>query len=221
LKKLAKKGLSKAMKKLLKKQAKARKAAKKAAAKRAKALQKAMKKRAAAAKKRFAKAAADRKRAAKKLANLQKMLKGMAKRPPPGKRLKQTRKQLKAARDKQMKAEAQAWKIKQKLLALKRRNKARLREEKRKCSGKCSREFPILVGPKNVPNKETRSVVVIGDSASNRKRYNAVPTSKKLLWDPKKLKKTVKHIKKAAGRIVAARTKTKRISEAPLVEKPL
>jgi len=103
---------------------------------------------------------------------------------------------------------------------LKRTQTERLRNERAKCNGKCPREFPILVGPKGVPSTETRTVVVIGDKGHNRQRWSAIKTSKKMLWSPKGIKKTRKHLANAASRITAAAKKTKRISEAPLVEKP-
>jgi len=127
---------------------------------------------------------------------------------------------LKKARAAQLKAEAEAFEAKRRLAALKRAQAERLREERRKCAGKCDREFPILVGPMNVKNTETRSVVVIGDKVHNRKRYNAVDTPRRLFWKPKGLKHTARSIKRA-GRTIAAVTKTRKyISQAPLVETP-
>jgi len=137
------------------------------------------------------------------------------------KRLKAARDAMKKARAAQLKSEDAAFKAQAELKRVKRQQAERLREERRKCAGKCDREFPILVGPKNVPNTETRSVVVIGDKEQNKKRWSAVSTHKRLFWHPKGLKKTARHIVKAARRIVAAHVKHKRIAEAPLVEKPL
>jgi len=128
---------------------------------------------------------------------------------------------LKKARAAQLKSEDLAFKARRELKRVQRAQSDRIREERRKCAGKCPREFPILVGPKNVRSTETRSVVVIGDKVANKKRWSKVPTHKRLFWHPKGLKKTAKHITKAGRRIAKARAKTKRISEAPLVEKPL
>jgi len=135
--------------------------------------------------------------------------------------MKNTRKNLKKAQAAQLKAEAKAFAAKRKLLAIKRAQKAKLRAARAACNGKCDREFPIVVGPMNVPAKQTRQVVVIGDRAENKKVWSRVHTPRKWLWDAKKLKKTKRHIRRAGQRIVAARSKTKRISDAPLVEKPL
>jgi len=134
--------------------------------------------------------------------------------------MKKTKKNLKKAQSAQMKAEDEAFKARRELAALRRSQAERLREERKKCAGKCDREFPILVGPKNIKNTETRSVVVMGDKAHNKKRYDTVHTPKKWYWHPKGLNKTRRHIKRAGRRIAAAHAKTKRISEAPLVEKP-
>jgi len=134
--------------------------------------------------------------------------------------LDRTKEQLERARKAQLAAENEAFAARRKLAALKRAQKERLSEERRKCAGKCDREFPILVGPKHVPNTQTRSVVVIGDRAANKKRWSRVRTHKKLLWNPKELKKTRRHLKRAHRRIVRAAEKTKRISEAPLVSYP-
>jgi len=133
--------------------------------------------------------------------------------------LKKAKKALKGARAAQLKSEDEAFKLRSELARVKRSQADRLREERRKCAGKCDREFPILVGPKNVPSKETRSVVVIGDRAANKKRWSRVSTHKRLFWHPKGLKKTARHIKKAGRTIKAVSGKVKRISEAPLVEK--
>jgi len=135
--------------------------------------------------------------------------------------IKSTKNQLKVAQRAQLKAEAKAFATKRKLLAIKRRQAELLRTERKKCAGKCDREFPVLVGPKNIRNTETRSVVVIGDRDENKKVWSRVNTPRKWDWNPKSLKRTSRHIKKAGARITKAHKLTKRISEAPLVEKPL
>jgi len=127
---------------------------------------------------------------------------------------------LERARKAQLAAEAAAFAARRKLAALKRAQKERLAEERRKCAGKCDREFPVLVGPKHVPAKETRSVVVIGDKAANKKRWERVKTHKRLLWDPKGLKKARRHLKRYHRSIVKNAKKHKRIVEAPLVSYP-
>jgi len=134
--------------------------------------------------------------------------------------VKKAKKDLKAAQEAQIVAEEAAFKAKQKLRKLKRTQNERLRTEQAKCNGKCPRVFPIYVGPKGVPSTETRSVVVIGNKADNKKRWSAIKTHDKLLWSPKGIKKARKHVTNAASRIVSATKKRKRISEAPLVEKP-
>jgi len=135
--------------------------------------------------------------------------------------VKKAKKDLKAAQKAQIEAEEAAFKAKQKLRKLQRSQAERLRTEKAKCNGKCPRVFPIYVGPKNVPSTETRTVVVIGNKEHNKQRWSKVKTHKKMLWNPKGIKKTRKHLANAASRIVAAAKKRKRISEAPLVEKPV
>jgi len=134
---------------------------------------------------------------------------------------KKTKKDLKKARKSQLDAEAAAARARAELARVKREAADRLKAERRKCAGKCDREFPILVGPKNIKNTETRSVVVIGDRTHNKKRWSQVKTPARLFWHPKGLKKTSKHIKRAGRTIGAVHKKVKRISEAPLVEKPL
>jgi len=176
--------------------------------------------------KKMKKQAAEQKAAAEKtqklLAKLMKQVKKNAKKAKKAKKSKdgkKAKKQLKAARAAQLKSEDEAFKLRRELQHVKRSQADRLREERRKCAGKCDREFPILVGPKNVPATETRSVVVIGDRAANKKRWSRVDTHKRLFWHPKGLKKTARHITRAGRKIAAAHAKTKRISEAPLVEK--
>jgi len=128
--------------------------------------------------------------------------------------VKKAKKDLKAAQKAQIQAEEAAFTAKQKLRKLKRRQSERLRAERAKCNGKCPREFPIYVGPKNVPSTETRSVVVIGNKAHNKARWSKIKTHKKLLWSPKGIKKTRKHLANAASRIVAAAKKRKAMNEA-------
>jgi len=134
--------------------------------------------------------------------------------------IKKSRAALKAAQSAQISAEEKAFKAAQKLRKIKRLQSERLRKARSKCNGKCPREFPILVGPKNVPSKETRTVVVIGDKGHNRARWSKVHTPSKYLWNPKGLKKAKKHVLQAAARIIRAAKTRKRLSEAPLGNDP-
>jgi hypothetical protein len=104
---------------------------------------------------------------------------------------------------------------------LRRQMSSRVRREQHKCAGKCSREFPIFVGPegKRVLNTETRTVYVLGDKERNRQKWGAVETSKKLLWHPPKLRKVYKKHRQFSKNIDKNHKKIKHISNAPLVER--
>jgi len=99
--------------------------------------------------------------------------------------------------------------------------KKQLKKTQRALKNNLLPSLPVFVGPKNVPAKETRTVVVIGDRTANKKRWSAVKTNNRMMWAPKKLKKIGKHVPAAGKTITAVHNKVKRISEAPLVEKPL
>jgi len=134
--------------------------------------------------------------------------------------VKRTKKQLRTARVAQAKAEDAAFSAKLALRRLKRTQKERLRAVSQKCSGKCPRQLPILVGTKNIPNTETRSVVVVGqDKIHNRRIYNSVNTPKRLLWFPAGIKRARRHVKTAGVAIQKAHKKHRRLTEAPLIEK--
>jgi hypothetical protein len=48
--------------------------------------------------------------------------------------------------------------------------------------------FPVYVGPKNIPNGETRSVVLIGNTAANAAKVAAVDADPNLVTDPKEIR---------------------------------
>jgi hypothetical protein len=77
--------------------------------------------------------------------------------------------------------------------------------------------FPVTVGPKDIPNGDTRSVMVIGDKKANAEKAAQVETPEHLLSDPKELKKVEHDIPKIDEQIQAVSQKVKEIEEAPLV----
>jgi len=134
--------------------------------------------------------------------------------------VKRAKKQLKTARVAQMKAEDAAFKAKLAVRRLKRAQAEKIRAVASKCVGKCPREMPIYVGPKNIRNTETRSVVVVGqDKAHNRKIWSSVHTHKKLLWKPKGITRARRHVKKAGVAILTAKKKHRLLTGAPLLSK--
>jgi hypothetical protein len=78
----------------------------------------------------------------------------------------------------------------------------------------------VTVGPKFIPAGETRSVLVVGNSAANAEKYNAVDASPKLLTDPAELKSIDESQEKTSEDITAIAQKVDEISKGPLVPAP-
>jgi len=110
---------------------------------------------------------------------------------------KQQIKKLETIRKQNDKINDQIFQLQKAIDAAKREGKAKLQAAARKCNGKCERseqQGGVFVGPKGVPNTQTRTVVVIGDHNENKKRYTAVKT-KGLNWNHKFLKKVGRDLK--------------------------
>jgi len=75
----------------------------------------------------------------------------------------------------------------------------------------------IFVGANNVPAKETRSVMLMGNKEAHAALYNSVKTDSRMMIDPHKIREYQKAVPMHDKAIMSVHNKVQKIAEAPLV----